>query len=155
MLFRSENMLKEVVKEYRLNIDSIDRNIELYPDPFNYVIQLGPITNSGINSSISRTNLKTDLKVELKNQLKNKKNIIVPQVYKHFTDAFHDIIIMDYLDGPVAKNVPLYQLQNHLETIRTLCFEFLFKYNILHFVKPIFIGVHKCLTVTLGGDKPF
>lgn len=67
-----------------------------------------------------------------KDKLKNKKNIIVPQVYKHFTDAFHDIIIMDYLDGSVAKNVPLYQLQNHFETIRTLCFEFLFKYNILH-----------------------
>ena len=36
-----------------------------------------------------------------------------------------------------------------------LTVDFTFKYNILHFVKPIFIGVHKCLTVTLGGDKPF
>lgn len=67
-----------------------------------------------------------------KNNLKNKKNVIIPNVYKHFTDVFHDIIIMDYLDGPVAKNVPSCQLQNHCKTIRSIYFESLFQYNILH-----------------------
>jgi predicted unusual protein kinase regulating ubiquinone biosynthesis (AarF/ABC1/UbiB family) len=67
-----------------------------------------------------------------KNNLKNKKNVIIPNVYKHFTDVFHDIIIMDYLDGPVAINVPSYQLQNNCEIIRSIYFESLFQYNILH-----------------------
>ena len=67
-----------------------------------------------------------------KNNLKNKKNVIIPDVYKHFTSVFHDIIIMDYLDGPVAINVPLCQLQNHCETIQSIYFESLFRYNILH-----------------------
>ena len=67
-----------------------------------------------------------------KNNLKNKKNIAIPHVYKHFTDACNEIIIMDYLDGPVAKNVSLYHLRNHFETIRSLYFESVFRYNILH-----------------------
>lgn len=66
----NENLLKESIKEYRLNIDSIDRNVQIYPDPFNYIVSLGPITNSGINTSISRTNLKQELKLEQKNQKK-------------------------------------------------------------------------------------
>jgi predicted unusual protein kinase regulating ubiquinone biosynthesis (AarF/ABC1/UbiB family) len=67
-----------------------------------------------------------------KNNLKNKKNIVIPHVYKHFTDACSEIIIMEYIDGPIAKNVQLYQLQTHFKTIRSLYFESLFKYNILH-----------------------
>lgn len=66
----NENLLKESIKEYRLNIDSIDRDVRIYPDPFNYIVSLGPITNSGINASVARKNLKEDLKSELKNQKK-------------------------------------------------------------------------------------
>lgn len=71
----NENLLKESLKDYRLNIDSIDRDIRQYPDPFNYVVSLGPITNSGINSSIARTNLKEEMRSELKNQKKKHLNI--------------------------------------------------------------------------------
>ena len=67
-----------------------------------------------------------------KNNLKNKKNIVIPHVYKHFTDACNEIIIMEYLDGPVAKNVAPYQLRKHFETIRSFFFESLFRYNSLH-----------------------
>lgn len=67
-----------------------------------------------------------------KNNLKNKKNIVIPHVYKHFTDACNEIIIMDYLHGPIAKNVSSYELGNHFETIRSVYFESLFKYNIFH-----------------------
>jgi hypothetical protein len=70
----SENLLKESVREYRLNIDSSDRDVGIYPDPFNYVVFLGPVTNSGINASVSRTNIKNELKnINKKNS--NKKNI--------------------------------------------------------------------------------
>lgn len=71
----NENLLKESIKEYRLNIDSIDRDIRIYPDPFNYIVSLGPVTNSGINSSVARTDLKQELKSELKNQKKKQLNI--------------------------------------------------------------------------------
>ena len=68
----NDNLLKESLKEYRLNIDSIDRNVMLYPDPFNYVVHLGPVTNSGINSTVAKTDIKTDLKTELRNLSKKK-----------------------------------------------------------------------------------
>lgn len=71
----NEDLLKESLKEYRLNIDSINRDVRIYPDPFNYIVSLGPITNSGINASVSKPSLKTELKNELKNQRKKNLNI--------------------------------------------------------------------------------
>lgn len=67
-----------------------------------------------------------------KSNLKNEKNIVIPQIYEYFTDAFHEIIVMEYLNGPIAKNAPFYQLQNHFKTIRSLYFKSLFRYNLLH-----------------------
>ena len=58
----NENLMKESIMEIRLNIDSIDRDVFQYPDPFNYIVTFGPIVNSGIGSSIARTNIKEDLK---------------------------------------------------------------------------------------------
>ena len=75
----------------------------------------------------------TNCALLFKNNLKNKKNIIIPHVYKHFTDAFHELIVMDYIDGPIAKNVPLTQINNHfVETLSSFYFESLFLYQILH-----------------------
>jgi len=74
----NENLLKESLKEYRLNIDSIDRDIRIYPDPFNYIVSLGPVTNSGItdsNSLSKSSSIKSDLKLDLKNQKKKSQNI--------------------------------------------------------------------------------
>ena len=67
-----------------------------------------------------------------KNNLKNKKNIIIPHVYKHFTEAHNDVIVMEYIDGPIAKNVPLELLKNNFEMLQSFFFESLFRYNILH-----------------------
>jgi hypothetical protein len=67
-----------------------------------------------------------------KHNLKNKKNIIIPHVYKHFTEAYKEVIVMDYLDGPIAKNVPFEVLKSHFETLQSFFFESLFRYNILH-----------------------
>jgi predicted unusual protein kinase regulating ubiquinone biosynthesis (AarF/ABC1/UbiB family) len=67
-----------------------------------------------------------------KNNLKNKKNIVIPHVYKHFTNACNEIIIMDYLDGPVAKNVSKCELGNHFKVLQSFYLESLFLYNILH-----------------------
>ena len=67
-----------------------------------------------------------------KNNLKNKKNIVIPHVYTHYTETFNEIIIMEFLDGPVAKNVPLDKLKNCLEPLQSFFFDSLFRYNILH-----------------------
>ena len=67
-----------------------------------------------------------------KNNFKNKKNITIPHAYKHFTDAFREIIVMDYLDGPVAKNVPSHQLKTHRNAFQSFYLESLFLHNILH-----------------------
>ena len=40
------NLLSETLTEYRLNIDSFDRNVEIYPDPFKYVLSFAPVLNS-------------------------------------------------------------------------------------------------------------
>ena len=42
----NSNLLSETLTEYRLNIDSYDRNIEIYPDPFKYVLSFAPVLNS-------------------------------------------------------------------------------------------------------------
>lgn len=67
-----------------------------------------------------------------KNNLKNKKNIVIPHVYTHYTETFNEIIIMEFLDGPVAKNVPLDKLKNCLEPLQSFFFDSLYRYNILH-----------------------
>ena len=67
-----------------------------------------------------------------KDNLKNKKNIIIPHIYKHFTEAHSEVIVMEYIDGPIAKNVPLELLKHNFETLQSFFFESLFKYNILH-----------------------
>jgi predicted unusual protein kinase regulating ubiquinone biosynthesis (AarF/ABC1/UbiB family) len=67
-----------------------------------------------------------------KNNLKNQKNIVIPDVYTHYTETFNEIIIMEFLGGPVAKNVPVDKLKNCLESLQSCFFDSLFRYNILH-----------------------
>jgi ubiquinone biosynthesis protein len=67
-----------------------------------------------------------------KNNFKNKKNIIIPHVYKHFTETFDEVIVMEYIDGPIAKNVSLDKLEHHFEKLQSFFFDSLYRYNILH-----------------------
>lgn len=67
-----------------------------------------------------------------KDKIKNKKNILIPHVYKHFTEAYDEVIVMEYLDGPVAKNVPLEEIKKHCKMLQTFFIESLFRYNLLH-----------------------
>lgn len=93
-----ENLLKESVREYRLNIDSSDRDVNIYPDPFNYVVFLGPVTNSGINASVSRTNIKNELK-NINKKNRNNKNFDVIEK-NDIKDAMNDKIFL--FDNPEA-----------------------------------------------------
>lgn len=67
-----------------------------------------------------------------KSNLINKKNIVVPFTYTHFTETFNEVIIMEYLEGPIAKNVPLENLRKNIEPLQSFFFESLFRYNVLH-----------------------
>lgn len=43
-----DNILDEHIVEYRLNIDSSDRDIRYYPDPFSFIVKFNPISSSTI-----------------------------------------------------------------------------------------------------------
>jgi predicted unusual protein kinase regulating ubiquinone biosynthesis (AarF/ABC1/UbiB family) len=64
--------------------------------------------------------------------LKNKNNVVIPHVYKHYTEFSNKIIVMDYICGPIAKDVPIKDFQKCAITLQTFFFESLFMYNILH-----------------------
>jgi hypothetical protein len=66
---------KDNITEYRLNIDSIDRDTELYPDPFQYKVTFGPIVNSGISTLSLKDELKGELKRNSKTKISNNPNI--------------------------------------------------------------------------------
>ena len=91
------------------------------------------IVNS-VENLLNQCNFNDEVKHILlfKNNLKNKKNIVIPDVYTHYTEMFNEIIIMEFLDGPVAKNVPLDKLKNCVEHLQSFFFDSLFRYNVLH-----------------------
>lgn len=89
---------------------------------------------SSVENLLNQCNFNDEVKHILlfKNNLKNKKNIVIPHVYTHYTEMFNEIIIMEFLDGPVAKNVPLDKLKNCVEHLQSFFFDSLFRYNVLH-----------------------
>lgn len=89
---------------------------------------------NNVENLLNQCNFNDEVKHILlfKNNLKNKKNIVIPHVYTHYTDTCNEIIIMEFLDGPIAKNVPLDKINNCLEYLQSFFFDSLFRYNILH-----------------------
>ena len=79
---------------------------------------------SSVENLLNQCNFNDEVKHILlfKNNLKNKKNIVIPHVYTHYTEMFNEIIIMEFLDGPVAKNVPLDKLKNCVEHLQSCLF---------------------------------
>ena len=63
----NENLNKETIQEFRLNIDSMDRDIELYPDPFEFTTVFGPIVNSGYDATIKKLDSKYSFKRDVRN----------------------------------------------------------------------------------------
>jgi len=89
---------------------------------------------NNIENLLNQCNFKDEVKHMLlfKNNLKNKKNIVIPYVYTHYTETFNDIIIMEFFDGHIAKNLPQNKLKNYLEPLQSFFFDSLYRYNILH-----------------------
>lgn len=48
----ADTVLDENVVEYRLNIDSLDRDIRYYPDPFSFVVKFNPIAGGIVQTEV-------------------------------------------------------------------------------------------------------
>jgi hypothetical protein len=55
------NLLAENIDEYRIDCDSSQRNIELYPNPFSYRLSFGEVVNSGLPSTTNLLSNKNSL----------------------------------------------------------------------------------------------
>ena len=89
----NENLNKEQIQEFRLNIDSMDRDVELYPDPFHFVTTFGPVVNSGLDSTIQRIEAKNALKNEVRKI--NKKQNPINSIKASELDFSDDMLIID------------------------------------------------------------
>jgi predicted unusual protein kinase regulating ubiquinone biosynthesis (AarF/ABC1/UbiB family) len=137
-----------IVKILRHNIkkkinDDISLILFLFTNPIvmiiirrwlKFEINLKEIINNCKRMLIDQCDIQCEVKNTLlfKNILINNKNIVVPHVYTHFTDTFHNVIIMEYLHGPIAKNIPIDHLKNFSKIMQIFYLESFFKYNLLH-----------------------
>jgi hypothetical protein len=95
----NEELMKETIEEYRINIDSYNRDISIYPNPFDYKVILGPVVNSGINATVAQ---KTNLKQELKENLKNSKKKSIINSNKNLTNLTNLSNLQDFsLDNSI------------------------------------------------------
>jgi hypothetical protein len=94
----SDTLNRETIIEYRLNIDSGDRDVDIYPDPFQYVVTFGPVVNSNITSVIQRDELKTNLRNQnsYNNRNKNRNQKVV--------DSFEDNELLYSLENDLLVN---------------------------------------------------
>ena len=70
----NDDLLYQTIDEVRIDIDSMDRDVILYPDPFEFTVLFAPVVNSNVNSSSS--NLKSDLKKADRNRNLSYKEIM-------------------------------------------------------------------------------
>ena len=82
----NENINKESITEIRLSIDSMDRDVQIYPDPFKYTVTFGPVVNSGIDATIQRSQMKAELKNVNKKRHQIFQNTPIKEDKKDFED---------------------------------------------------------------------
>ena len=103
----NDNLMKETIQEVRLNIDTYDRDVEIYPNPFDFVVNLGPVVNSGLNTNVRNTkpNIKQELKNVLKNNNKKKNN-------QEYLDVKEEIFVFDSNQLIVDYDINLKKINN-------------------------------------------
>lgn len=78
-----DNILDETVIEYRINIDSIDRDLKSYPDPLNFSVKFAPSSPSYIDNTKFNAPAYPHILKEFKNVKYIKlENIILPRYTK-------------------------------------------------------------------------
>jgi hypothetical protein len=54
-------VLDEHIVEYRVNIDSLDRDIKTYPDPFSFVVKFNPVSNGIVRTEVLKKGVFTTI----------------------------------------------------------------------------------------------
>jgi hypothetical protein len=86
----NEELMKESIDEFRLNIDSYNRDFSIYPNPFDYKVILGPVVNSGINPTVvKKPSIKEEFKENLKNLTRESDYILEDTNCKYVWKFFH------------------------------------------------------------------
>lgn len=95
----SSSVLNETIVEYKINIDSLDRDIRLYPNPFNYIVKFNTLSSEYIGKSYFPAAPGPLINKELKNvKYIRLDNIVLPQ----------------YSNNKFSKKKDEYVLKNHL-----------------------------------------
>jgi len=63
---------------------------------------------------------------------KNNSNIIIPRVYKDFTNMNNNVIVMDYIKGVSAYSINFEERDNYSRVLYEFIFECIFKHEIFH-----------------------
>lgn len=94
-------VLDEHIVEYRLNIDSLDRDISVYPDPFHFVVKFNPTSGGRVT---------TEVPVDYKNKMKGTKIVETffksppgPYINKEFKNVKY--IRLENVILPVHSNI--------------------------------------------------
>jgi len=100
-----------------------------------------------INNSIIRTNVKNNLdilmdqcnlinevqNIELFREKTNKnKNIVIPNVYKEYTEVFNNIIIMDFLYGKSFDDLTRDEIEIYKPIVKTFIYDNYLTYKLIH-----------------------
>lgn len=130
-----DNIMDEHVVEYRINIDSMDRDIKIYPNPFSFTVKFNPPSSGNINTEI---NSKGKLKVvndffagppkpHINKEFKNVKyikleSIVIPQYGKIIEgDTEYEFEKECYLPGDRFLSVVIKELTDDTIANRTFC----------------------------------
>lgn len=49
----ADNLMNENITEYRVMIDSVDRNIKAYPDPLSFIVKFGVLSGGSVNKNFN------------------------------------------------------------------------------------------------------
>lgn len=113
-----KNLLAESIQEYRITIDSAHRNVLIYPDPFEYVVEFGPIVKNDL--SFSEPTLKERLRAE---ERKNDK-YIRKKVQPVITDPSYVAPIQPaedkhlYLEDVICKNKSGAEIEKSFKNVK-------------------------------------
>lgn len=105
----NDTILDEHIVEYRVNIDSLDRDIKTYPDPFSFTVKFNPLSSGTLRTEVIEKGKMTTINEyfhgapgpHINKEFRNVKyikldTIVLPQATKFKEKDGHIIIDHDY-----------------------------------------------------------
>ena len=102
--------------------------------PYLSQFNLKKIINNNCNELIIQTNFINEVN-NIENfykNFKNEKNIIIPEVYKKYTEENNNIIVMDYIEGINVYSIQYEDTTKYTKLIYKFILESIFDHNIFH-----------------------